>query len=210
MIQGLIGKKMGMTQVFAEDGRVLPVTCIAAGPCLVVQTRKIGEDLSKVQLGYVERRKIKHVNKPMQGHFAKANVPPTRLLREFFARKSDLKVGDSVKVDIFAEKERVNVIGTIKGKGFQGVVKRHGFTGGRASHGSMMGRRPGSMGCTTYPGRVIKGKKLPGHMGNVRMTVKGLEVVKVDVERNLLLVCGAVPGCRGASVLIMKDSFVRS
>ncbi len=209
MIQGLIGKKGEMTQIFAEDGRVIPVTTIQAGPCVVVQKKSS----ARLQLGLVEAKPLKRVTKPQRGHFDKAKIPPTRILREFGLDPQAgeaLKVGDTVKVDIFKASEKVQVVGTTKGKGFQGVVKRFGFRGGRSSHGSMFHRSIGSAGNNTDPGRVIKGKGMPGRMGGERHTAKGLEVVHVDVEKNLLLVKGAVPGFKGNYVLILKDSFKRS
>ncbi|MCK4764025.1 MAG: 50S ribosomal protein L3 [Candidatus Aminicenantes bacterium] len=210
MIQGIIGKKVGMTQIFTDDGRVIPVTVIKAGPCLVVQ-KKIKENnrWMKVQLGLVEDTKVKGLNKPRKGHFDKAAVPPTKVLKEFFVDEDKFNVGDSIKVDIFAEKEKVNVAGTTKGKGFQGVVRRWNFRGGGATHGSMFHRRPGSTGMCAYPGKVIKGKKMPGRMGGKQKVVRGLDVVKVDIEKNLLLVKGAVPGFNGNYVYILKDSFKR-
>lgn len=210
MIQGMIGKKVGMTQLFTDEGGVIPVTVIKAGPCLVVQ-KKIKEhnDYMKVQLGYVEDKKVKKVNKSSTGHFEKAKVPPTKVLKEFFIDEDNVNVGDSVKVSIFEEKEKVNVSGITKGKGFQGVVKRWNFRGGKATHGSMFHRRPGSIGMCAYPGKVIKGKKMPGRMGGKRKVVKGLNVVKVDTEKNLLLVKGAVPGFNGNYIYIFKDSFKR-
>lgn len=210
MIQGIIGKKVGMTQIFTDEGHVVPVTVIKAGPCLVIQ-KKIKEhnDYIKVQLGYVEDKKVKKVNKPQGGHFDRANVPATKVLKEFFIDDENVNVGDSIKVDIFAEKEKVNVAGMTKGKGFQGVVKRWNFHGGKATHGSMHHRRPGSIGMCAFPGKVIKGKRMPGRMGGKRKVVKGLNVVKVDTEKNLLLVKGAVPGYNGNYVYIFKDSFKR-
>ncbi len=210
MIQGLIGKKLGMTQIFTDDGRVLPVTVIKAGPCLVVQ-KKADEANNpvKVQLGYVEEKKVKKINKPMKGHFDKAKVPPTRVLREFFINEDNVNVGDSVKVDIFELSENVQISSTTKGKGFQGVVKRWNFAGGSKTHGSMFKNRPGSIGMCAYPGKVIKGKKMPGRMGGKRRTVKGLNVVKVDLENNLLVVKGSVPGYKGNYVFIKKESFKR-
>jgi len=211
MINGLIGKKIGMTQLFTEEGQAIPVTVIQAGPCLVVQ-KKANEPKAqmKVQLGLVEDRKIKNTNKPMKGHFDKAKVPPTRVLREFFSDAGDVNVGDTVKVDIFEEKEKVHVVGITKGKGFQGVVRRWHFSGGKATHGSMFHRRPGSIGRCAYPGKVLKGKKMPGRMGGKRKTVKGLSVVKIDIENNLLLVRGAIPGFAGNYVSVLKGSFKRS
>lgn len=210
MIQGIIGKKVGMTQIFTDDGRVIPVTVIKAGPCLVVQKKiKENNDCMKIQLGLVEEGKVKKVNKPIKGHFDKAKVPPTKVLKEFFIDDDNVQVGDSVKVDIFEENEQVNITGTTKGKGFQGVVKRWNFAGGKKTHGSMHHRRPGSVGMCAYPGKVIKGKKLPGRMGGKRKTVKGIDVVKIDLENNILVVKGAVPGFNGNYVYIAKDSFKR-
>jgi large subunit ribosomal protein L3 len=209
MIEGLIGRKIGMTQIFTDDGRVVPVTVIKAGPCLVVQKKiKENNDLMKVQLGFVEEKKVK-VNKPIQGHFDKAKVPPTKIIKEFFLNDKNVNIGDSVKVDIFDENEVVNITGITKGKGFQGVVKRWNFGGGNKTHGSMHHNRPGSVGMCAYPGKVIKGKKLPGRMGGKRKFVKGIIIVKVDTEKNLLLVKGSVPGFNGNHVYILKDSFKR-
>lgn len=211
MIQGLIGKKLGMTQIFTEDGRVVPVTVLQAGPCVVVQMKdKEDNPYIKVQLGFVEEQKIKHITKPLKGHFDKAKVPPTRVLKEFFADQNGVKVGDSIKVDIFEEKEKVKVVGTTKGKGFQGVVKRWNFGGGKSSHGSMHHRRPGSVGMCAYPGKIIKGKKLPGRMGGKTRNVSGISIEKIDLEKNLLMVKGAVPGFNGNYVYILKGSFKRS
>ncbi len=208
MIQGLIGKKMRMTQVFDEDGRVVPVTVLQAGPCVVVQKKNgVNRVPLSVQLGLVETRRVKHVTKPMQGHFARAQVPPTRVLREFLAAGEGPNVGDTVKADIFAAKDIVCVTGITKGKGFQGVVRRHGFGGGRGSHGSMHHRAIGSAGSNTYPAEVLRGKKMPGRMGGARLSQRGLQVVQVDAERNLILVRGAVPGCNGNYVTITKKSF---
>ena len=210
MIQGIIGKKLGMTQVFADDGQVIPVTVIKAGPCLVVQKKiKQNNDHMKVQLGLVEEKKIKHINKPMKGHFDKANVPPTKKLKEFLIDEDNINIGDSIKVDIFEEKERVNIVGISKGKGFQGVIKRWNFSSGKATHGSMHHRRPGATGMCAYPGKVIKGKKLPGRMGGKRKTVTRLRIVKVDTDNNILFVKGAVPGFNGNYICILKESFKR-
>jgi len=210
MIQGIIGKKVGMTQIFTDDGRVIPVTVIKAGPCLVVQ-KKIQENnpWMKVQLGLVEDRKVKNMNKPLRGHFEKAGVPPTKVLKEFYISEDTVKIGDPIKVDIFEENEIINVSGTNKGKGFQSVIKRWNFGGGRATHGSMFHRRPGSIGMCAFPGKVIKGKKLPGRMGGKSKTVRGLKVVKVDIDKNMLLVKGAIPGYNGNYIYIYKDSFKR-
>ena len=208
MVNGIIGKKIGMTQVFAEDGTVTPVTDIKAGPCVVVQKKTVNRDgYEAVQLGFVDERAPKNVNKPMQGHFSKTGqgAAPTRVLKEFRTDGGDsTSVGDKVLVDQFKERDTVTVVGTSKGKGFAGFMKRHGFGGGRATHGSMFHRAPGSIGASAYPSRVIKGTRMAGHMGDARVTVKGLQVVRVDAERNLLLVRGAVPGPNGGVVLIRK------
>lgn len=210
MVKGLIGKKIGMTQVFTDEGKVIPVTVIKAGPCLVVQKKlKENNNYIKIQLGLVEEKKIKNINKPKRGHFDKAKIPPTKVLREFFIDEDNLKIGDTIKVDIFEENERVNVVGISKGKGFQGVVKRWNFAGGKATHGSMHHRRPGSTGMCAYPGKMIKGKKLPGRMGGKQRTIKGLSIVKVDVDNNLLLVKGAIPGFNGNYITILKDTLTR-
>ncbi len=207
MVNGIIGKKLGMTQIFAPDGTVTPVTVIKAGPCVVVQRKTVSSDgYEAVQLGLVEDKAPRHVNKPMKGHFAKAGIPPTKVLREFRLEnaRDEAKVGDKVLVDLFAENDVVDVIGTSKGRGFAGFVKRHGFSGGRASHGSMFHRAPGSIGASAYPSRVIKGTRMAGHMGVERNTIKNLRVMKVNTEENLLLVRGAVPGPNGSVVLIRK------
>ncbi len=210
MIEGLIGKKVGMTQIFTDEGTVIPVTVVKAGPCLIVQKKEEdGKGLKKVQLGFVEDKKVKKVNKPMMGHFDKAKVPPTKLLREFFIDSGEHNIGDSVKADIFKENEKVNIVGITKGKGFQGVVRRWNFGGGKKTHGSMHHRRPGSIGMCAFPGEVIKGQKMPGRMGGKRKTVKGLQVVRIDIENDLILVKGSVPGFNGNYVYILKDSFKR-
>jgi large subunit ribosomal protein L3 len=206
MVTGLIGKKVGMTQLFQADGTALPVTVLKAGPCVVAQVKTVEADgYAAVQLGFVDAKASKE-NKPTQGHFKKAGVPATRVRREVtLANGGDpLKAGDQVNVGIFADGERVDVIGTSRGKGFQGVVKRHHFAGGRASHGSMFHRAPGSIGASSYPSRVVKGMRMGGHMGSDRVTVRNLKVVRVDAENNLLLVEGAVPGGPNAIVVIRK------
>src|SRR6188508_63116 len=206
MVTGLIGKKVGMTQLFAADGTVLPATVLKAGPCVVVQAKTIETDgYEAVQLGLVEGKPTKE-NKPSQGHFKKAGVPATRVRRELklLAGGDPLKAGDQVGVSIFADGERVDVIGTSRGKGFQGVVKRHHFAGGRASHGSMFHRAPGSIGASSFPSRVVKGMRMAGHMGADRVTVRNLRVLKVDADNNLLLIEGAVPGGPNAVVVIRK------
>jgi large subunit ribosomal protein L3 len=197
-VDGILGKKLGMTQIYMEDGTAVPVTVVQAGPCLVVQRKTAGEDgYEAVQLGLVEEgRKIK-VGRPREGHFKKAGVAPMRSLVEFkVAADDETKAGDQVKASVFAVDDYVDVIGSSKGKGFQGVIKRHGFGGGRATHGSMFHRAPGSIGQSAYPSRVFPGTRLPGRMGGERVTVKNLKVVKVDEENNLLYLKGAVPGSK--------------
>lgn len=209
MIEGLIGRKIGMTQTFDDEGNVIPVTVIKAGPCTVVQKKTADRDgYEAVQLGFVEETGVRKPGKATVGHFQKAGVPPTRLLREFrFSAASGLKEGDQVLVDIFQPGEMVHVTGTSKGKGFQGVVTRHHFRGGRATHGSMFHRAPGSIGASSYPSRVMKGTRMGGRLGDDRVTVRNLVVVEADKENNLLLVRGAVPGPRGGYVLIRKQGF---
>ena len=212
MVNGIIGKKVGMTQLFAPDGTVTPVTVIKAGPCVVVQKKSAtGPDgYNAVQLGLVEDRpvKLKNVNKPMRGHFEKTGggLPPTRVLREIRldTAESELNVGDKVLVDQFADGDRVDVVGRSKGRGFAGTVKRHHFNRGPESHGSMNVRAPGSIGASAYPSRVIKGTRSSGHMGDVRVSVKGLTVARVDAENNLLMIRGAVPGAAGSLVIVKK------
>lgn len=205
-VQGIIGRKVGMTQVYAEDGRAIPVTVIEAGPCVVVQRKSKEKDgYSSVQLGLVERRTVKRVTKPMKGHFAKAGLPPCRVLREFQVEDgAEVKVGDKVSVDAFAPGDSVSVTGVSKGKGFQGVVKRHHFRGGAATHGSMFHRAPGSIGASAFPSRVLKGMKAAGHMGTDRVTVRHLEVVRVDAGNNIMVVKGSVPGAGGGYLVIRK------
>ncbi|HEX8116853.1 MAG TPA: 50S ribosomal protein L3 [Pyrinomonadaceae bacterium] len=212
MINGIIGKKVGMTQLFAADGTVTPVTVIKAGPCVVVQKKSAaGRDgYDAVQLGLVEDRpvKLKNVTKPMQGHFEKtgAGVPPTRVLKEIrLTDGAEVNVGDKVLVDQFNEGDRIELVGRSKGRGFQGTIKRHNFNRGPESHGSMNVRRPGSIGQSAYPSRVIKGTRSSGHMGDDRVTLKGLTVARVDVENNLLMVRGAVPGANGSVVVVKKS-----
>ena len=206
MVTGLIGKKVGMTQLFAADGTVQPATVLRAGPCVVAQVKTVQADgYEAVQLGLVEVKPTRE-NKPSQGHFRKAGVPPTRVRREVSvgAAGDPLKAGDQVGVSIFADGERVDVVGTSRGRGFQGVVKRHHFKGGVASHGSMFHRAPGSIGASSYPSRVVKGMRMPGHMGDAQITVRNLKVIRVDAENNLLLVEGAVPGGPNSIVVIRK------
>src|SRR6187397_1002005 len=206
MVTGLIGKKVGMTQLFATDGTVHPATVLKAGPCVVSQVKTAEKDgYEAVQLGLVEARAHKE-NKPTEGHFKKAGVPPTRVRREvrLKAGGDPLKAGDQINVSIFADGERVDVIGTSRGKGFQGVVKRHHFAGGRASHGSMFHKAPGSIGASSFPSRVVKGMRMAGHMGADRVTVRNLRVLKVDADNNLLLIEGAVPGGPNSILVIRK------
>jgi len=215
MINGIIGKKVGMTQLFAADGTVTPVTVIKAGPCVVVQKKSAaGRDgYDAVQLGLVEDRpvKLKNVTKPMQGHFEKTGggTPPTRVLKELRLDGEngvEVNVGDKVLVDQFAEGDSIELVGKSKGRGFQGTIKRHHFSRGPESHGSMNVRRPGSIGQSAYPSRVIKGTRSSGHMGDDRVTIKGLTVARVDVENNLLMVRGSVPGANGSVVVVKKAS----
>jgi large subunit ribosomal protein L3 len=202
MIRGLIGKKVGMTQVFAEDGVLVPVTVIQAGPCLVVQKKTADKDgYNAAQVGLVEKVSHRRLNEPMRGHFEKAGVPPTRTLVEF-EYDGDVNVGDKVQVDIFKPGDQVDVIGRSKGKGFQGVVKRHHFKGGRATHGSMFHRAPGSIGSSAFPSRVMKGMRMGGRMGGDQVTVKNLKITKIDAENNLIYIRGAVPGGRNAMVIL--------
>jgi large subunit ribosomal protein L3 len=205
-MEGILGRKLGMTQIYSQDGRVVPVTIVQAGPCLVVQRRTSDRDgYEAVQLGLVEERPARGVPKPMQGHFNKAGVSPMKRLVEFsVGPDEEWEAGDQVKASIFNEEEYVDVIGDSKGKGFQGVMKRHGFGGGRATHGSMFHRAPGSIGQASDPSRVFPGVKLPGRMGGKRVTVKNLRVEKVDEEKNLLYLRGSVPGPRNGYLHIRR------
>jgi large subunit ribosomal protein L3 len=213
MINGIIGRKIGMTQIFASDGTVTPVTVIKAGPCVVVQKKSAAgpDGYNAVQLGLVDERppKLKNVTKPMRGHFEKTGggTPPTRILKEFRLDDSGdaTNVGDKVLVDQFADGDMVEVIGRSKGRGFAGTVKRHHFSRGPETHGSMNVRAPGSIGASAYPSRVIKGNRSSGHMGDARVTIKGLTIARVDAENNLLLVRGAVPGANGSVVIVKKS-----
>ena len=206
MVTGIIGRKVGMTQVFEADGTVVPATVIKAGPCVVVQAKTAQTDgYEAVQLGLVGDAPAK-VNKPMAGHYKKANVPPTSIRREVkVATGGDaLKTGDQVLVDIFKTGDRVDVIGTSRGKGFQGVMKRHHFAGGAATHGSMFHRAPGSIGASSFPSRVVKGMRAAGRMGGDRITTHNLRVVSVDVENHLLVLRGAVPGAPNGIVVVRR------
>ncbi len=209
MVTGIIGKKLGMTQVFDPDGTVHPATVIKAGPCVVVQAKNAQTDgYEAVQLGFVEDHAPKG-DKATAGHFKKANVPPTRVRREVKvvaggAEDAAVKAGDQVLVSIFKDGERVDVIGTSRGKGFQGVVKRHHFGGGAATHGSMFHRAPGSIGASSFPSRVVKGMRAAGRMGGDRVTTHNLKVLRVDPENHLLLVEGSVPGAPESYVTVRK------
>jgi large subunit ribosomal protein L3 len=201
-----------MTQLFAEDGTVTPVTVIKAGPCVVVQTKSAaGRDgYNAVQLGLVEDKpvRVKNVSKPLRGHFEKTGggIPPTRVLKEIrLTGEPEAAVGDQIKVDLFADGDKVEVVGRSKGRGFAGTIKRHNLNRGPESHGSMSVRAPGSIGQSAYPSRVIKGTRSSGHMGDERVTIKGLTIAKVDVENNLLMVRGAVPGANGSLVVVKKS-----
>jgi large subunit ribosomal protein L3 len=208
MVDGLIGIKVGMTQVFDENGVVVPVTVIKAGPCVVVQKKtKDLDGYEAVQLGLVEFIRPSRVNKPRTGHFKKAGVPPCRVLREFQSVESEtlLNVGDQILVNqVFQPMDKVDVVGTSKGKGFAGLVKRHHFAGGAASHGSMFHRAPGSIGASAYPSRVVPGMRAAGHMGSETVTVQNLHVVRIQEQENILLVKGAIPGPNGKYVIIKK------
>ena len=206
MSKTLIGKKVGMTQIFDEQGKVIPVTAIEAGPCTVVQVKTVETDgYNAIQLGFGEVKEHK-VIKPVKGHYTKVNLTPKKHLREFRVDSvEEVKVGDELKADTFVAGDKLDIQGTSKGKGFQGVIKRHGQSRGPMGHGSMYHRRPGSMGSTTTPGRVFKGKRLPGHMGHVTVTIQNLEVVRVDLDKNVVLVKGSVPGANGA-ILKLKTS----
>jgi large subunit ribosomal protein L3 len=207
MVTGIIGRKVGMTQVFAADGTAVPGTVIKAGPCVVVQAKSAaGEGYEAVQLGLVEERPAR-VRKPLAGHYKKAGVPPTRVRREVKLKAGDepLKAGDQVLVNnVFNGGDRVDVIGISRGKGFQGVMKRHNFRGGAATHGSMFHRAPGSIGASSFPSRVVKGMRAAGRMGGDRVTTRNLSVVQIDAENHLLVVKGSVPGAPGGYVVIRK------
>ena len=208
MVNGLIGIKVGMTQVFGEDGAVIPVTVIKAGPCVVVQKKVKDKDgYEAVQLGLVEFIRPSRVNKPRSGHFKKAGVPPCRILKEFRAASDGElpNVGDQILVgQVFRVDDKVNVTGMSKGRGFAGVVKRHHFGGGAATHGSMFHRAPGSIGASAYPSRVLPGMRAAGHMGNEKVTVRNLSVVGIMEQENIMLVKGAVPGRNGGYVVVKR------
>jgi large subunit ribosomal protein L3 len=206
MITGIIGRKVGMTQVFETDGTVVPATVIQAGPCVVVQTKAAATDgYEAVQLGLVDPTPAK-ANRPTAGHYKKAAVPPTRVRREVRIAPGGepVKVGDQVLASVFAKGERVDVIATSRGRGFQGVMKRHHFGGGAATHGSMFHRAPGSIGASSFPSRVVKGMRAAGRMGGGRVTTRNLKVVSVDADQHLLVVRGAVPGAPGGVVIVRR------
>ncbi len=205
MMKGLIGKKLGMTSVYDESGAAVPVTVIEAGPCVVVQRRENDKDgYTAVQLGF-EDQKEQRLNKPDLGQFKKAGVDAKRVLKEFHIDDSaEVAVGDVLNASAFEEVNYVDIVATGKGRGFQGVVKRYGFGGGRASHGGGWTRRPGSIGMCEFPGRVFKGKKMPGQMGDKRVTTQNLKIIQVRPEENLILVKGSVPGANGGIVVIKE------
>jgi large subunit ribosomal protein L3 len=202
MPKGILGKKVGMTQIFTDKGLAIPVTVIEAGPCMVIQKKTPEKDgYSAIQFGFGEKRE-RLFTKPLAGHFTKAGIRPLRYLREMLVEDPEVfQIGQEIKADIFAQGEKVDVVGTSKGKGFAGAIKRHGFHCGPMAHGSKYHRSPGSLGAKG-PARVYKGRKLPGHMGTDRVTVQNLEVIKVDADRNLIAVRGAIPGPKGGLVLV--------
>ncbi len=213
-VTGILGKKIGMTQIFDERGDVHPVTVLKAGPCVITQLKTMAKDgYDAAQIGYVDFVKASKITKPMQGHFAKANVPPVKVIREVAiegvtgengtAEGEGIKAGDRITVDIFNDERFVDVIGTSKGRGFAGVVRRHGFGGGPKSHGHMF-QVQGSIGASSFPSRVFPGQRMPGHMGDAQVTVRNLRIRGVDLDDNLLLVEGAVPGPRDGFVMISK------
>lgn len=210
MADAILGIKVGMTQVFQDNGAVVPVTVVKAGPCVVTQHKTKAKDgYNAIQVGLVESRPPKKVSKPLRGHFEKTakGTPPTRLLKEFRVEDVDqYPIGSLILAGIFSPNERVTITGKSKGRGFAGFVKRHGFGGGRATHGSMFHRAPGSIGASAFPSRVFKGSRMAGHMGNVNCTVKNLQIVKVDERMGLILVRGAVPGANGGYLIIRKAS----
>jgi len=207
MSPGILGKKIGMTQLFRPDGQVVPVTLLKAGPCTVVQRKTPATDgYDAVQLGLNEFVKPKRINKPMTGHLKKGGAEGAKFLREFRLKggEGDMKAGDKVLVSDFRPNEKVDVIGVSKGRGFAGVVKRHHFRGGEGSHGSMFHRAPGSIGASSFPSRVLPGMRMGGHMGNAQVTVRNLEIIQVDTEDNVLVVKGAVPGPNGGYVVVRR------
>lgn len=207
MVKAILGKKLGMTQIFAENGDVVPVTVLKAGPCVVVQRKTVQTDgYDAAQLGLVEVPPPRRVNKPREGHFKKASANPVRFLREVRLAEDggEVKVGDKVLVDVFAVNDLVDVVGTSKGRGFAGFHKRHHFGGGGEAHGSMFHRAPGSIGASAFPSRVMKGMRAAGHMGNAQVTTRNLRVVQVLADDNTILVEGSVPGPQGGYVVVHK------
>ena len=203
-MKGILGKKLGMTQIFTEEGIVVPVTVVEAGPNVVTQVKTVEKDgYNAIQVGF-EDAKEKSLNKPQKGHLAAANVLKKHLKEFRVDAVEEFTVGQEIKADLFAAGEKIDVTGTSKGKGFQGPIKRHGQSRGPETHGSRYHRRPGSMGACSYPGRVFKNKKLAGHMGSVKVTVQNLEVVRVDADKNFILVKGAIPGAKGSVVTIKE------
>jgi large subunit ribosomal protein L3 len=204
MIDGLIGRKVGMTQVFEPDGSVVPVTVLTVGPCVIVQLRSKERDgYESAQVGFVEPGGGRRVNKPIRGHYEKSKVPPQRMLREFKVT-GEAKVGETVLASIFSPNEYVDIVGSSKGHGFTGVMVRHNFSGGAASHGSMFHRAPGSIGASAFPSRTFAGMRGPGRMGGTRTTVRNLRIVRVDAEKNMVAIEGAVPGPAGSYITIRK------
>jgi large subunit ribosomal protein L3 len=210
-VNGILGRKVGMTQIFATDGTLVPVTVVEAGPCLVVQKKTSDRDgYDAVQIGLVESRPDRRANRSRKGHFDRAGVAPMRNVAEFdLDGGEELKPGDKVLCDAFKEKDHVDVIGVSKGKGFAGVIKRHHFRGGAATHGSMFHRAPGSIGASAYPSRVVKGMRSSGRLGGRQATAKNLTVVRVDAEKNLIYLSGAVPGARRSLVKIVRSTFAK-
>lgn len=212
VVEGLIGRKVGMTQLYEQDGTVVPVSVLRAGPCVVVAKRTSEKDgYEAIRLGLVEKVNTRRVTKPIRGYLEKHNLPLLRTQKEFEAHgEGEVNVGDRVLVSMFAAAEKVDVVGNSRGRGFAGVIKRHHFRGGAATHGSMFHRAPGSIGASSFPSRVFKGTRMAGRMGGSRVTVKNLEVVRVDPDNNLLVVRGAVPGARGTLLYIKKSKSGRT
>ena len=208
MCKGLIGKKLGMTSQFSSEGQSVPVTVVEAGPCVVTQVKTVSNDgYDALQIGYEEQNE-QHLNKPMKGHFTKSGDQGFTVLREVPVEKpEDFSPGQKITVEVFSVGERVEVVGTTKGRGFAGVIKRHGFHGGKKTHGSHSHRIPGSIGCSAWPAKVIKGKKMPGQYGNDRKTIKNLEVVDIRPEENLILIKGSIPGYKTGIIEINKLKF---
>lgn len=204
-MKNIIGKKIGMTQIFTDNGSVVPVTVVEAGPLVVVQKKTVESDgYNAIQVGF-ENIKEEKMNKPKKGHFNKASVEFKKYLQEFRVENpEEYEIGQEIKVDIFAEGDMVDVTGVTKGKGTQGVIKRHGFSRGRETHGSHFHRAPGGMSAATYPGRVLKGHRMGGRMGNVKVTIQNLEVVKVDAEKNIILIKGAIPGPKKGLITVKE------